>query len=239
MKPNVFIAGFPRCGSTYLTKILEQHNKVKIIKDLCYFNYTNKFLAPQNVLNDRYIKSFSGYINSFGRRRTRVDCSILTSYDKDSAKRIKEELGDIKIIFLLRSKEDFRESLHTIMVQTGEIWNISFEKYAKKYAHLDFYYSSFDEHIERFKKLFSNVMVFNLVDNDTEKEIKKILKFLNLPDYDFNYDVYRNTRDERRPADFFQPLKRELLIHYPRIHSVLRRVKEYMLVKRHEGGKRT
>jgi len=224
---NVLVAGFPRCASTYLAHLIAQHPDVSVskIKEVNYFNHTHKFLAHPNFRHHRSRNSFRWYKSMFDqKKKIRMDFSIVTSYDLKSPERVKKKLGDIKFLFLVRNKNNHMKSIHDLMTQTGEIRKMSFKKYLEKYDFYAEYYSNFEEHIERYKKTFSNVFVANIVDKDTKKEVFKILKFLELKKHEFDYEVYRNASSERRQADFFQPSKRRLFIYFPQIYTNIKKI---------------
>ena len=103
---------------------------------------------------------------------------------------------DIKIIFLIRNKKDNMESYHRSFTFNGDIRKMSYEEYRKKHHFWSEYCSSFDMHIARYKKIFTNVKVFNIIDNNTEKEINEILKYIEVKPYQFNYEVYRDNGDD-------------------------------------------
>ena len=216
-KPNVFVAGFPRCGTTYTLNILKQHPDVCVpnAKELNYFNWKFFFLGFPNFLSPYRKKTFKQYLDLFKKRKIMIDGSILAAYDHKSAIRIYNSLGDIKIIFLIRDKESLKKSLYKLMLHNGDIPKISYEKFLKKYQNLLRYYTDFDTHISIFKKFFSNVKIFNIIDNNTKSELKKIIKYLGLIGniYDFNID--KNSKSKIKPAKYMHRIKRKILIRFP------------------------
>ena len=190
-KPNVLIAGFPRCSSTYLYNVLKQHPDVGVseIKELDYLSQTHYFLEKPNIKSPRSKKSFEWYQEQFPDKKVVIDFSIKSSYAEESANRIRELLGDIKIIFLIRNKEDHIKSMCRTSYHKDCIYN-DFDLY--KDGDYEYkVYSNFDNYIKKYKDVFSNVKVFNVVDNSS-LEIKKICKFLELDDFDFDFNVGKN-----------------------------------------------
>ena len=78
-KPNVLVAGFPKCGSTFLYHLLKQHPDIFIpnIKELNYFNKDHFFISDPEILNPRYFKSADWYYGFFkSNKKTIIDFSI-------------------------------------------------------------------------------------------------------------------------------------------------------------------
>lgn len=218
VKPNVLVAGFPRCGTTFLYKLIKQHPSVSVskVKEIDFFNKRNThFTMHPNVKNPYSRIGLNNYLKFFEKNKCIIDFGIHTAYDYDSPKRIKKALGDIKIIFLVREK-NFQKSLYKINRLNAEIsTKMSFEEYKTKYKEFLNYYSDFDKHIENFRKNFSNVLVINLIGNDEKKEIKKLLKFLELKPINFNYDISRNTQNRRKLPSRTNRLLRIFIISFP------------------------
>ena len=152
-----------------------------------------------------------------------MDFSILTAYDPIAAERMREVLGDIKIIVLVRDREHQKKSFYNILKLNGDIRDISYESYLKKYGKLADYYSDFETHIKTFEKHFSNVFVGNIIENDEKEEVKKIVEFLELPKFKFNYQVFRNQRwgDKIKSYQF---LRRKISIFFPRVYPFLKKI---------------
>ena len=216
MKPNVYVVGFPRGGTTYLYKLLKQHPDVDVgkIKEICHLCKTHFFMDAPQVICPYSRKPFSWYVKNWGDKKVRIDFSISSVYDLESIKRIKEKLGDIKIIFMIRNREDHQKSIYNSMRHNSLLTIKTFEEYkARNHKFLE--YSEFEKYIELYKKYFSNVGVFNIVDNDESKEIKKVLEFLNLKECEFNYNLDHNSgkiKHKLYPANSWYRFKRRILI---------------------------
>src|SRR3989344_7950317 len=113
-KPNVLVAGFSRCATTYLYSVLRQHPLIHIPEEK-EINYLHKYpvlLSHPNLINPKFFLPRSWYYKKFNSSRpVRIDFSMMTSYDLGSAGRIRRELGDIKIIFITRNKEYHKKSV--------------------------------------------------------------------------------------------------------------------------------
>ena len=187
--PNVLVAGFPKCGSTFLYHLLKQHPDIFIpkIKELNYFNKDNFFLSDPEILNPRYFKPFSWYLSFFRtNKKVVIDFSILSALDFGSAKRVKNRLGDIKIIFIVRDKRDYIRSVEKFVLKERGDPNV-----AKKY-------SNFADYMGNYKRFFSSVLLVKLesINKNPEKELNRITKFLELKKWKFNTRVPKHETKE-------------------------------------------
>ena len=95
MLPNFLGIGAPRCGTTWLHKLLEAHPDVFVpqIKEVHFF--------------DRHLdKGIDWYANHFDKVSDSTAVGEITPaylYAEDAATRIKEYLGDIRLIVILRN----------------------------------------------------------------------------------------------------------------------------------------
>ena len=189
--PNVIIAGFPRCGTSYLYNLLKQHQEVSVSKEKepSWFNlYPFGFYPRLKTFNKNFLRTQKRYLNlcDFSNKEVRIDFSVMTAYDKKSASRIYKKLGDIKIIFLTRNKKIQMRSIKK-MIKINGFNNKNVDKE----------WINFKRGIGPFKKQFSNVLILSLIEGDLIKNFKKILNFLeisdsNLSNFDFNVDKHKS-----------------------------------------------
>lgn len=204
-KPNVLVAGFPKSGSTYLYHLLKQHPDIFIpkIKEINYFNKDNFFLSNPEILNPRYFKPISWYYDFFDtNKKTIIDFSILSAFDLVSAKRVKKELGDVKIIFITRNKKDYLMSIKKFVEKEG-----GDPKVVDKYEDVKFY-------IDNYKKYFSKILIIKLesINKDPKKELDRITKFLNLKNHNFSIEMNSRSKHETKTykMNFSQKIKRNI-----------------------------
>jgi hypothetical protein len=208
-KPNVLVAGFPKCGSTFLYHLLKQHPDIYIpkIKEINYFNKDNFFLTNPEILNPRYFKRRKWYYSFFQtNKKIIIDFSIISSLDVASAKRVKNELGDIKIIFITRNKKDFLNSMKNFLKKEGG----KIRDYEG--------FSNFNYYIDNYKKHFSKIHVVKLEDlnKNPKKELNKVINFLKIKKYSFNLNVPRH-ETKKYKMGLFQYIKRHSYIYLIKI----------------------
>lgn len=194
--PKVYVPGFPRCGTTYIGQVLHQHPEVHVPlkahpkypypvkKEIHFFNKTPFTLDDQHSVNPDYKKGgFGYYIKFFADNKINIDFSICSGYDLECASRVKKELGDIKILFFTRNKEEHQESIKVI-----------------SRAEPQEYASDFEAAIHAFKLEFSNVKIIDLSETqkNPRKVLRDILKFIGVKDLDFkfNLDVNKHSNEE-------------------------------------------
>lgn len=97
--PNFLIAGAGKSGTTFLAKMLGCHPDIYIpeIKEPCYFSTHPVFGANHKGL-EFYYKHFETYTS----QRMIGEASTVYMYDDKSPALIREALGDIPLVFVLR-----------------------------------------------------------------------------------------------------------------------------------------
>jgi hypothetical protein len=113
-RPNFYIAGAPRCGTTALYTYLGEHPNIFLpkIKELHYF--ASDFPDVQKII----FKSVDEYLTIFadaGEQHQAVgEVSPLYYYSNVALKNIREFDPSIKIILILRNPVDFVQSVHQL-----------------------------------------------------------------------------------------------------------------------------
>ncbi|MDO8753951.1 MAG: sulfotransferase domain-containing protein [Anaerolineales bacterium] len=113
-RPNFFVAGAPRCGTTALYTYLKRHPYIFLpsIKELHYF--ASDFSDVQKIAfktDNDYLKIFAG---ANERHLAVGEISPLYFYSKVALNRIKEFDPSAKIILALRNPVDFVQSIHQL-----------------------------------------------------------------------------------------------------------------------------
>lgn len=197
-KPNLFLIGAPKCGTTSVHYYLKQHPEIYMseVKEPRYFG--------KDLLNNPYFKNLAEYLSIFqkaGKEKYIGEATTYYLYSKTAAKEIYKFAPKAKIIILIRNPVDFLYSLHSEYVYKLQEPIVNFEEALRaekdrrkgkrlsqdnKLPSLLFYsdWCKFSEQISRFYKFFGkeNVLVLILDDlkKNTKKEYKKMLKFLSV-----------------------------------------------------------
>lgn len=207
-KPDFLIVGVARCGTTSLYNYLKQHPEIRLPskKEPKYFSSIDinfPLMGPgDKSVESEIIKDKNKYYELFQNIQddfiTGEASSDYFYYHNKSIKRIKEELGDIKIIILLRNPvertisaynnclRDSRESLslnEAISIENQRISSNYDWMWAYKSGSL--YYEGVSNFLSQFSKV--HIMIFENFIEKPNFEMNKVLEFLELKN-DFNFD---------------------------------------------------
>jgi hypothetical protein len=205
-KPNLFIVGAPKCGTTSLCYYLEQHPLVYISNPKEPFYFGNDFTKSTKPLAD-YLKLFELGVDL----PYRGEGSTWYLFSSTAAHEIKEFNPDAKIIAMIRNPVEVLSSLleQRLYDRTDYVTTIpeafALESARKRGEQLPdshwklpkekYYYSEvplFAEQIQRYYDVFGkeNVLVIRFEDfkNNTPAVLQSVEDFLKLPafvEYDF------------------------------------------------------
>ena len=199
IKPNFIIAGVARCGTTSLFHYLKQHPEIGMtkVKEPKYFSSIDLSLPQKGVGDDtvsskvvtdklRYDELFKGLENLKAIGEASSDCFY---YHKAVIPRIKEKLGDIKIIICLRNPVERAFSAYNNLVRDSRE-QLSFsqgldaeeDRIDKDWDWMWHYKNggSYAEALAHYKKEFTNVKVvfFDDLESDPQKVLNELFLFL-------------------------------------------------------------
>ncbi len=125
MKPNFFIVGAPKCGTTSLYHYLRQHPDVFLPhSETEYWRYKEPNHFCQDLIawpglcietTDKYLSLFE---SASGEKRV-GEASALNLYSKEAAQNIARFAPDAKIIIMLRHPVDMMQSWHHDCMRWG------------------------------------------------------------------------------------------------------------------------
>lgn len=116
-KPNFFLVGAPKCGTTSLYYYLKQHSDI-FMPD----NKEPQYFCPDLQIASDWVVDGTRYLNLFqeaGNVSRIGEASTWYLYSKESAKLIKEFSPDAKILIMLRNPIDMINSLHLELINQG------------------------------------------------------------------------------------------------------------------------
>ena len=199
-KPNFIVAGAAKAGSTSLYYYLGQHPQISFpkLKEPKYFTYSinnEPHNGPGDYSVDKYaVKSWDKYQSLFKNLNTKFigDASPdYLYYSKLISKQIRNELGDIPIVIILRNPIMRAFSAFTYLRRDNRE-NLSFRKaineeknrISKNFDFIWHYKSCglYMSQIKHFEKSFTNIKIIffdDLVENPL-KTTNSVIEFLNL-----------------------------------------------------------
>lgn len=224
-KPNLFIVGAPKCGTSSLHYYLDQHPDIFMSKpkEPHYFctdlhkesdEYHQKQKRFPRRSRKEYFKVFSGARNE----KIIGEASVWYLYSTIAAQNIHEFNPDAKIIIMIRNPVNFLRSLHSHLV-LNRLEDLQFqdaldaEQRRKKGISLpgrvlcpsQLYYSevsNFSEQIARYLDYFSHeniyIAIFEEFVADIKNSYKKILYFLDVDsNFEATFKVLNQNKKER------------------------------------------
>ncbi|MBF0274562.1 MAG: sulfotransferase [Nitrospinae bacterium] len=197
-KPNFFIVGAPKCGTTALNDYLKQHPNIFIPhkKELHYFGTDLDFKYKH------FSRNRAQYLANFSLAKDEKmlgEASVWYLFSKLAAKEIKDFNPSSKIIVMLRNPVDMLYSQHSQFFFDGNEDIINFEealeaeeerkkgnKIPKTVGLIEglFYRETirYAEQVKRYFELFGrenvHIIIFDDFRNDTAAVYKKTLDFL-------------------------------------------------------------
>lgn len=198
-KPNFLIVGVARCGTTSLFHYLEQHPEIGMskIKEPKYFSSLDLILPQKGVGDDtvfsKVIANEMDYNKLFeGLEKYKTigeGSSDYFYYHKTVIPRIKENLGDVKIIICLRNPVERAFSAYSNLVRDSreqlsfsEGLKLEKERIDNNWDWMWHYKKSglYAEALEHYKKEFTNVKVvfFSDLESNSQGVLREIFEFL-------------------------------------------------------------
>ncbi|WP_174614760.1 sulfotransferase family protein [Virgibacillus ihumii] len=206
-KPNFFIAGISKSGTTSLHNYLDMHPDIFMSKFKEPQFFINEILEfPHNGPGDRteedIVNTEEEYENLFkGVTDEKIigESSSDYLYYEESASKIKAYSNDAKIVLMLRNPVDRAYSAYTHLTRDGRetksfeyALNMEEERIRNNYGcmwHLkamSLYYKKVKHFIDEFGKDNVKVIIFEEFKNNSSKVLNEICDFLNIER--FNYD---------------------------------------------------
>jgi hypothetical protein len=249
-KPNFFVVGAPKSGTTSLYFYLKSHPQIFLPrrKELLFFCDDLHFTYP--ILNEN---QFLEYYRDAGDQGAVGEVSVWNLYSRHAARNISGLHPDSKIIIILRQPADMLHALHSnhvfnnneIISDFEEALNAEAErKHGKKISPFikcpveGLYYSEvgeYSEQVRRYQDVFGKekvkVILFDDIIADTLKIYFDLLKFLNvdqtiLPEFK-KYNASKTTKSEvlKRltiaPPGWMRAIGRKLIPHQSKTRDLL------------------
>jgi len=190
LKPNFFIVGTPKSGTTSLFHYFEANPEIFVpqVKEPHYFSCPE---VKETYYKTEIIDNDSDYLNLYkteNEYKAIGDFSSSYLFNKSSAKRIKEFNPEAKIIIVLRNPAE-RALSHYLMdfnlgyvdVSLIEIINNrkQYQKFYEQYIELGLYHEQIAIYQQYFNSSNIKVILSDLLYSDTEETVKSLFDFIN------------------------------------------------------------
>ena len=207
-KPNLFIVGAPKCGTSAMYEYLAEHPQVKMcaMKEPNFFD-TDLLYKSKRLTQEKYNQLFTTDNDTL----VIGEASPWYLYSKSAANNIYQFNPEAKIIILLRNPIDMMYALHSELLYQGCENEVDFEKAISletgrkagtinhdfSNPHESVYYHdlvTYSPQVERYFNVFGKenvkVIIFDELKNDASKVYKNVLQFLGLnADFEINTKV--------------------------------------------------
>lgn len=225
-KPNFFIAGMPRSGTTSMYTYLKQHPDIflSIYKEP---NFFGKDLT-QSVINIRDEELYYSLFDRAGNKKRIGEGSVWYLTSQTAAAGIKQFSPAAKIIVMLRDPVEMIYSLHALYIRTGNEDTADFQKaleiqpdrmkglYIPKacyfpeglfYTEVAKYYDKIKRFIDVFGRENIHFVIFDDFAGNTARSYRDTLEFLGVD------AGFRAEFDLRKAAAIIRPVVFEQLRH--------------------------
>lgn len=198
-RPEFFIVGAPKCGTTAMQEYLRQHPDI-FMPDMKEIHHFADDLLKKNdpfLSRERYLSLFAGA----GENQLVGEASVYYLFSKNAARNIKSFCPGAKIIIMLRNPVDVLYSRHAQLVYNGAENILDFEaslaaeekrrngemipkniRIEKKLLHREVV--KFTEQVKRYFDIFGrnkvHIIIYDDFKNDTAKVYRETLEFLHV-----------------------------------------------------------
>jgi hypothetical protein len=218
-KPNFFIVGAPKCGTSFWHYYLSLHPDIFMSPD----KEPNFFDTDLHYISQRYsLQQYENLYREVKNEKIVGEASTYYLFSSTAAKEIQGYNPSSKILISIRNPIDFMYSMHSENVYQGNEIEEDFEKalnleeerkkginvYPNSNPAEVVYYkslASFSDQIKRYFDVFGreNVKVVWLEDvkKDAEEVYKCVLRFLNVdPDIEVTFNVVNENKEVKNKA---------------------------------------
>jgi hypothetical protein len=215
-KPDFFIVGAPKSGTTSLYEYLRVHPEIYLPsqKELNYFGKDLKF--------NHFDRSFERYLNHFKDRQEEKmagEASVWSLFSKEAAKEIADFNPDARIIIMLRKPVDLLYSLHSQLCFSGgediegfsqaldaeadrrvgkRIPRTAFAVHALFYREIPKFAEQISRYLEVFPHNQVHVILFDDFKNNTTRIYKETLTYLGVnPELAVDFKIHNPNKSVR------------------------------------------
>jgi len=236
-KPNLFLVGAPKCGTTSLYHYLRQH------PDIFFPRFKEPhFFSTDLVWKYRPVqfKDANHYLTLFEnaeRQKWIGEASVWYLYSACAAANIKAFNPDARIICILRNPVDMLFSMYRFNIKLGSENITNFERalaleesrkqnknipgtlyapWAILYKEIASYAVQLERYYQVYDKKNIHIIIYDDLSKNPSRVYQDILNFLGLPSYQIEFKKYNRTEDRSLHA------LRYLYRKYPEMYAGLR-----------------
>jgi len=246
-KPNLFIVGHPRSGTSSMHRYLGQHHDVFMspIKEPNYFardfrEESDNFHHKQLYFPYRTEKDYLGLYKKWKTEKAAGEASSTNLYSAVSAEEIHRFNPESKIIIMLREPVGFLYSYHSAaQFALGEHHKdfnkaLFAEKERKKGTGFSkrvitpswLFYSEFTKYTEQIQRFLFHfdqeqikIIIFDDFKRNTQELYREVLEFIGVDsDFSFNFDIVNPNKQVKWPS------LKKFILDSPYFRKTMRRI---------------
>ena len=206
---DAFVLGAPKCGTTWLSNILEQHPEV------CISNPKEPNVIATHkgtMIRDNSEPNYSKYSKYFQGPGKKIDCSVHAFACPEAPSRIKKRWPSAKFILCVREPIS-RTISHWKMIReteedihSGADWSNFETAWADPRLHMDTLYGScLKNWLEEFPR--ESILIINseVMRDGPSKTLELICKHLEISSFNFDYEKISesNKSEDRKKSTIF------------------------------------
>lgn len=187
-RPNLFIAGFAKCGTTELCNYLSQHSEIFMPWEKepnsfydsdeypGYFSGDKVGIARHSIINS---KDYEQMYSKAHNHEYRIDATVSYSFHPRYAQLLRDFSPNAKVLFLIRDQKQRLISMyfHSYIVHRESNFLRWMDEYFRPYKDSFLYYDKLLAYYKTFEK---NMRVIESKNLSSETVQNKLFKFLNL-----------------------------------------------------------
>ena len=238
-KPDFFLVGAPKCGTTALNDYLRRHPEIYIpnSKEFHFFGSDLKFQKPRNLNKEIYLSFFQ----NCGDAKRVGEASVMYLYSANAPKEIYDFNQDASIIIMVRNPIDVMYSHYSQKVfdldedikdfaeaLDAEGRRLAGNDIPEKTKMVDYLYYrkivKFSEQVDRFYTTFGkdqvHVIVYDDFRSNPDQVYKEVLAFLKVDESfstDFNTINANKTWHSKRYAELINSPPKILTVPFKRL----------------------
>jgi hypothetical protein len=212
IKPNFFIVGAPKCGTTALYEYLKEHPNI-FLPQLKEPHFFAKEMHEQRSFYTRTANEYFALFNKVTENHIAIgEASVFYIYSFKALEEIRRFNSSAKIIVMLRNPVDMIVSLHSQMVYSltetridfKQAWRANYMPKQRPCPAIETYMQAgqFSVHIKKLFSIFPKCQVKIILLEDLQKSAKDVyedvLRFLDIPSDHRTYFPKVNENKELR-----------------------------------------
>lgn len=207
--PNLYIAGFQKCGSSSLAELLNQHPEITLCNPKETFSLSDKsssnYNYDTNIVNENF--TWNDFYETKGNEKYFLEASVNNFYQKTALNYI-SSLDESKVIFILRDPLDRLWSAYHYYFKSNpeNLQDNSFKKFLQ-FQNTDLHnndainnaveFGKFSKYIEIWTQELGDEKIFvtslKLLKEDLESEMNRILIFLDIKPFNVKQLPVKNS----------------------------------------------